>query len=70
MPTNENICNIQPSPQTSSQRYLHVFQDGGREEKMVNPDFFLKFEIFSEINGEIIILCSTGNYATWMLRSL
>ena len=70
MPTNENICNIQPNSQTSSQRYLHVFQDGGREEEKVNPDFFLSFEIFSKINDQIITLCSTGNYATWMLRSL
>ena len=40
MVTNENVCNIEPNPQTYSQRYLHVFQDGGREEK-VNLDFFL-----------------------------
>ena len=47
MPTNESICNIEPNPQTFSQRYLHVlFQDGGREEKMVNLDFLLYFEIF------------------------
>ena len=47
MPTNESICNIQRNPQTSGQRYLHVFQDGGREEEeKVNPDFLLHFEIF------------------------
>ena len=52
MSTNESIFNIQRNPQTSGQRYLHVFQDGGREEEeKVNPDFLLYFEFFSEING-------------------
>lgn len=51
MLANESICNIQPNLQTYSQRYLHVFQDGGREEEKVNLDFLLYFEIFSEISG-------------------
>lgn len=48
MLTNENICNIQANPQTYSQRYLYVFQDGGRKEEMVNLDFLLYFEFFFE----------------------